>query len=158
MLFLIAIGVWLSASVVKVTIPMERPGFTPPFKAVHYLATHHDGRRIFSGLTYGSILDWYVRSPTPSIFADSRLYEYNKQTFDDYSLVDHHPGQAQTIFDKYNIDWLILENRTPLTEVLKRVPTWNVEYEDAVAIVFKRTQGRKQSEPRQTIHTDQAPH
>lgn len=142
MLLLVALGVWLSSSVVKVTLPMTRRDFTPPLKAVNYLATHHDGKRIFAPLVYGSILDWYVRSPAPSVFADSRLYEYNQEIFEEYFRIDRQPDLAHTVFDKYDIDWLFLANRTGLAELIKRSSDWKIEYQDEVAIIFKRTSTR----------------
>lgn len=107
-----------------------------PRDALDFMQRHNLNGRIFNSVEFGGYMEW--RTPALKPFIDGRgdIFIYNG-IFDDYGDV---VGLARPleVFDKYNIDYVLVEHRWPLTYALEHFPGWHLIYSDKVAALFER--------------------
>ena len=112
-----------------------------PIGAINYIRENiGSNKRIFNDYGYGSLLMYNGIK----VFIDSRaeLYtkEYNKDTnvAIDYMNANECIENYDEILQKYNIDYLLLKNGSPITKNITSNPKYNKVFEDEYSCIYVR--------------------
>jgi len=102
-------------------------GVETPVEAVEYLRDHPGGK-IFNEMGYGSYLIWAL--PEQGVFIDPRVELYPYEQWEDYIRITN-GAQYNELLEKYGVDRILLDTelQSELARVLKKDPTWELEYE-----------------------------
>jgi hypothetical protein len=108
-----------------------------PEQAITRIQTFAPSDRIFNYYGWGGYMIWKAKDNP--VFIDSRT-----DIFEHYGVLGdyvHAVSLTDTleVFDKYNIRYVFLPNDDPTIYLLKKVPGWKVNYEDAVAVIMERS-------------------
>jgi len=113
-----------------------------PVQAANWLAGHPDevGTRMYNQYGWGGyLLDRFYPDPRRRVFifgeaalmGDSMLYQYQDvQTLQ--------PNWRQ-VLDKFQVDYIVYNRRSPLDNVLRTEPGWRLVYQDSIAVIYVRT-------------------
>jgi hypothetical protein len=108
-----------------------------PDGAVAYMKENGVQGRLFHEWTWGGYLIWHT--PEFKVFIDGRGDPYVPTgVFKDY-LAASSCENSQAVFDKYQIEYVLIAAGSPLSESLKTSPKWTVQYSDATSILFHRS-------------------
>lgn len=107
-----------------------------PVGAVEFLSSHPDGN-LFNEMGYGSYLIWAL--PEGSVFIDPRVELYPFEQWADYIDISQARRYDQ-LLAKYDVDRILLDKtiQAKLSEVLASDPSWQKEYEDRSAQIWKK--------------------
>jgi hypothetical protein len=102
-------------------------GVETPVDPVEYLRDHPGGK-IFNEMGYGSYLIWAL--PEQGVFIDPRVELYPYEQWEDYIRITN-GAQYNELLEKYGVDRILLDTelQSELARVLKKDPTWELEYE-----------------------------
>jgi hypothetical protein len=104
----------------------------------------HIQGRLFNQYGWGGYLEWYA--PEYKTFIDGRadIFLYNGvfQDFFAATALSH----SEEILDKYNIQYVLLPPKEPLTYFLQHSSSWHTIYSDSVAVLLQRNQANVMSE------------
>jgi hypothetical protein len=139
---LIATGILLSQQ--TLTLP-QQTNFTPPFKALEYIAAHQPSGNIYNDPHFGSMLIWY-RPDAPKVFIDTRFDMYESMFLRDFGEALFGNGYEE-LFDRYKISWVFLKPIAPLVQILGRDPNWQTCYQDDCSVIMKRVETKSQKQP-----------
>ena len=107
-----------------------------PQAALEFMQGQKLNGRIFNSVEFGGYMEWNAPALKPFIDGRGDIFIYNG-IFDDYvSAVT--VSKPLEIFDKYHIDYVLLEQKWPLTYVLEHSPGWRLIYRDKIAALFER--------------------
>ncbi|MGA2905926.1 MAG: hypothetical protein ABSD98_19035 [Candidatus Korobacteraceae bacterium] len=108
-----------------------------PTAALEFMQQRHLNGRIFNTNEFGSYMEWNAPALKPFIDGREDIFVY-KGIFDDY-LSAVLVRRSFEVLDKYKIDYVFLEPKTPLGYLLEYSPAWRMIYSDKVAVLFERT-------------------
>ena len=108
-----------------------------PERAVAYMKTRGIRGRIFHEWVWGGYLIWHA--PELKVFIDGRADPYGPTgVFRDYSsaVANEDP---QAVFDKYQVEYVLMPSASPLTKYLLSSKIWIVQYRDETSVLFHRS-------------------
>jgi hypothetical protein len=102
-----------------------------------HIQTFAPSDHIFNYYGWGGFMIWTDKNHP--VFIDSRT-----DIFEHYGVLGdyvHAISLTDTfeVFDKYNIRYVFLPKDDPVIYLLKKTPGWNVNYEDTVAVIMRRS-------------------
>ena len=78
----------------------------------------------------------YRAYPQYKVFIDGRADIYGNEKIQDYlNVVNLRPGWEK-VLEKYNIDWIIYNTDSPLSQYLNLKVDWKLIYTDNVANIY----------------------
>ena len=110
---------------------------TYPQAALQFMERQHLHGRIFNRYGWGGYMEWSAPDLQPGIDGRADIFVY-KGIFIDFlnAMAVREPFE---IFDKYKIDYVLVQPKQPITYVLEHSPDWHVIYSDKIAELFART-------------------
>lgn len=108
-----------------------------PIAALAFMQQNHLGGRTFNNYGWGGFMEWSAPDLKPFIDGRADIFIYNG-TFDGY-LDATLLRSPLAVFDKYKIDYALLEPGQPLSYLLRHSSAWKPIYSDRVAVLFGRT-------------------
>jgi hypothetical protein len=111
---------------------------TPVAAARHLQA--YPGGRLFNEMGYGSYLIWAL--PEQPVFIDPRMELFPERVWIDYIAIAAGQGAVDTL-SRYGIDRVLLRqsSQAKLAAELAASGTWEQEYVDGEAEIWRRVQG-----------------
>ena len=107
-----------------------------PRAALEFMQGQKLNGRIFNSVEFGGYMEWNAPALKPFIDGRGDIFIYNGIFADYVSAVT--VSKPLEIFDKYHIDYVLLEQKWPLTYVLEHSSGWQLVYRDKVAALFER--------------------
>jgi len=108
-----------------------------PRAALEFMQAHRLQGRIFDRYGWGGYMEWNAPELKPGIDGRADIFVY-KGIFIDF-LNAMGVEKPFEILDKYQIDYVLVQPRQPLTYVLEHSPAWRVIYSDSIAELLERT-------------------
>jgi hypothetical protein len=108
-----------------------------PDGAVAYMKANGIQGRLFNDWDWGGYLIWHM--PEMKVFIDSRGDPYGSTgVFKDYwsAITDQNP---QAVFDKYQVEYVLMPVDSTLSKVLMTKATWTQIYKDDASVLFHRS-------------------
>lgn len=114
-----------------------------PIGATRFIEQNDISGVVFTHFNWGGYLAWQMPERVTT-FIDGR--SLNLQLFDEYTRALWLPAEMQSIFDRRNVDSIIMPRLNPftgelygLTDYLWKSPLWVQVYRDPLSMVFIRT-------------------
>jgi hypothetical protein len=111
-----------------------------PVKAVAYIRDHHLTGNMLNEHRFGGYLMW--AAPEHPVFVDGRtdVFEWTGvfREFGNWATLQTDPN---SLVDKYNVSFCVLDPDSPMTRVLPMLPNWKVVYSDSSSVIIARTPG-----------------
>jgi hypothetical protein len=144
--------VWVTVSVLVFGwllwrgVPLDQKGtgnvFLPekmPVQAVDWLEQNPQEGRVFNQFVWGGYL-LYRLWPAELVFIDGQTDFYGEALMREYIEVISLSDGWENILDKHQVDWLLIPRDDMLAQAIESRPNeWTVLYEDATAVIFRRT-------------------
>ena len=113
-----------------------------PVRALEFLRQHPVAGPTFNMYGWGGYLIW-ATGPAQKVFLDGRadIYEYGG-VLSDYIHITLIESDALPLLRKYGIQSCLLEQKAPLTTLLRALPDWRVVYSDDLSTVLVRVGDR----------------
>lgn len=109
-----------------------------PIDAVNYLNESAITGNMFNSYNWGGYL--MFTAPQHKVFIDGRTDLYT-EFLDDYFSTAIGSKTWRDEFEKWDIDFALIESRSGLADELREAPDWESAYEDDVASLFVREEG-----------------
>ncbi|MBA4420416.1 MAG: hypothetical protein C0391_04650 [Anaerolinea sp.] len=139
MSILIAGGFLLLSPVERTRNTFQQTVF--PVNAVDYLSENPIRGNVFNEFAWGGYLLFRLW-PEQKVFIDGQTDFYGENLTREYSQVINGMDGYQGILNKYLVNWVIINKRSPLTQKLaENSENWQLSYEDELSIVFTRKAG-----------------
>jgi len=129
----------LSAFVITNSTMQNFLQFSPPMfpvQAVEWLEKNPQQGRMFNDLNWGGYLALHLW-PAQLTFIDS-MADVNGEVTMQYETAITLANGWQEIFEQHNIEWAIIESKSPLAQALENEYHWRVLYEDDMSIVLHK--------------------
>jgi len=108
---------------------------TMPVAAVEFLQKEHIPGNMFNNDEFGDYII-YAAWPEYKVFFDGRSDMYGAERIKEYyKLTNIEPGW-QDILKKYDINWVIYNDKSTLSQFLLQRDDWRLIYADKVANIF----------------------
>jgi hypothetical protein len=107
-----------------------------PVQAVEWLKKNPQQGKMFNELNWGGYLALHLW-PEQLTFVDSMADTSGKVTMQYETVITQTDGW-QNIFEQYNVEWVIIECKSPLAQVLENEYRWRVLYEDDLSIILHK--------------------
>ncbi len=108
-----------------------------PVHAVQIIQQRGIKEPIFAPDYWGGYLI-YTLYPANKVFVDDRHDFYGSDFFRQYMTTVHvEPGWSK-LLDDLHVEWVLVPNGSPLDNILKETPAWNLDYQDKTATLFRR--------------------
>jgi hypothetical protein len=112
-----------------------------PIEAVEWIKGHRAqlGQRMYNDYGFGGFLLWWL--PGKKIFIDGRMPAFrigDRWIFKDYIALANGNPPDLTVLEKYQVDWAMVSNGTPLSQTLAKQQAWREVYLDAKVAIFVR--------------------
>jgi hypothetical protein len=109
-----------------------------PVGAVDFINSHHLSGRMLNDYVYGGYLIW--AAPEHLVFVDGRsdVFEWTG-VLSDFLKWTTLQSDPKTLLDKYNVDFCILSQQSPMVRVLPLLGNWESVYTDANSVIFVRS-------------------
>lgn len=104
----------------------------PQAALAHIRAQGWETRRIYNTYNWGGYLVW---EEIP-VFIDGRADVYGDAFMLEYLTTYHLTPNWRRPLEKYAVDYVLVESRTPLATLLLEAPEWDQVYQDGVAVIF----------------------
>ncbi len=108
-----------------------------PVDAVTWLDEHPQRGNVFNYFIWGGYL-LYREWPEVNVFIDGQTDFYGESLTREYEQVVSTSKGWQSVFEKYNIEWVIIESNSSLAQTLESEYHWRVLYKDNTAIVLRK--------------------
>lgn len=136
--------VWPAIAIVVVLISaadnrisFKFDGNIKPVTAVEFLKKEHLPGNMFNNDEFGDYII-YSAYPRYKVFFDSRADVYGNEKLRDYlAVIKMQPGW-EAIIDKYDINWIIYNRDSALSQYLNLKKDWKIIYSDNVANIYIR--------------------
>lgn len=114
-----------------------------PIAATEYVARLPEGTRLFHYQPWTGYLDWRLW-PVQLPFLDGRIEVHPVSVWSDYLAVTTARADWETILDRYEVDYLMLQraDQGRLARFAEETGRWTITYEDEVAVVLARSARR----------------
>ena len=136
-LFLIVIALNNGYLFDKKIVNCNFPASDIPVKAMEYVKEHPIKGNMLNQDNWGGYIMYAY--PGTKVFMDGRLDMYQQDFLDQYQKVARATLGWQEILDKYDVQWIVFNNKTALHNLLDASPDWDVYYRDELATVFIRS-------------------
>ncbi len=108
-----------------------------PVAAVNWLDAHPPQGNMFNDFNWGGYL--LFRSwPRQRVFIDSQSDFYGEPFIRQYAGILGGDGNWEAELNQYHVDWIMVPPSAGLAEKARLSPSWMMEYEDPVAVIFER--------------------
>ncbi len=134
----VATAVILSVVVITNSAAKNFYQFTPamfPVQAVKWLEKNPQQGKMFNELNWGGYLALHLW-PGQLTFIDS-MADTSGTVTRQYETVITLADGWQDIFEQYNIEWVIVKNKSPLAQTLENEYRWQVLYKDDTSIILQ---------------------
>ncbi len=140
-------GVWISAIILLAYIALSTPVMQAynsfdaavfPVQAVDWLESHPQDGKVFNYFPWGGYL-LYRQWPQRLVFIDGQTDFYGENLTREYEQVFTLADNWEGVLERYNVAWALLPRDSVLTRALTESSGWNVLYNDATAMVLRRT-------------------
>lgn len=129
----------LSAFVITNNTMQRFYQFNPPMfpvQAVEWLERNPQQGKMFNELNWGGYLALHLW-PEQLTFVDSMADTSGEVTMQ-YEIVITLADGWQDIFEQYDIEWAIIESKSPLAQALENEQHWRILYEDDTSIILRK--------------------
>jgi hypothetical protein len=106
-----------------------------PVKAVDWLEANPPDGRMFNNFIWGGYL-LYRMWPDQTVFIDGQTDFYGEELTREYTRVVTLNEGWQSVLEKYDVSWVIVQSDKPLVKALQQEMGWNVLYQDATAAIL----------------------
>jgi hypothetical protein len=106
-----------------------------PVDAVDFLKKEYIPGNMFNNDEFGDYII-YIAYPRYKVFFDGRADIYGNEKIQDYLNVVNMRLGWEKIMEKYNIDWIIYNSDSPLSQYLNLKKDWKLIYTDNVANIY----------------------
>jgi hypothetical protein len=124
----------ITNSTMQKFLQFSQPMF--PVQAVEWLEKNPQQGRMFNDLDWGGYLALHLW-PAQLTFIDSMADVTGDVTLQYETAITLADGW-QKIFEQHNIEWVIIESKSPLAQTLENEYHWQVLYRDTIAVVLKK--------------------
>jgi len=107
-----------------------------PVQAVDWLEDHPQQGNMFNEFNWGGYL-LYRTWPEQLVFVDSQTDFYGEPLMRNYEKIITTQGDWQNLLDEYEVAWVIIPAKAPLTTMLIGSDDWELLYRDEIAVIFK---------------------
>jgi len=107
-----------------------------PVEAANWLETHPQPGHMFNEFDWGGYLLFRLW-PNQQIFMDGHTHIYREKLTREYERVTTLSPAWKEVFEKYQIEWVIVRVNAPLAEALRAEPGWSILYQDDTAIILR---------------------
>jgi hypothetical protein len=138
----ILVLVILVASLAKVLLVLDRETVAQaqqeylPLLAVDYLKQDQPDGPMFNSYNWGGYLMFAV--PQYPVFVDGRTDLYGDEILNTYLKTARGDDGWRETLDQYDIHLVFVEARSGLANHLRDEPSWTLDYEDNLAVIFTR--------------------
>lgn len=136
LLLLIAAAGLKAASIFPQSINEQAFRETLPVDAVHYLAEVSPPGRIFNSYNWGGYQIWAL--PEYPVFIDGRTDLYNDEIISQWLQVARTEAGWEGVLERYQVNLILIENRSLLDRVLSQRLDWQELYRDELAVIYYR--------------------
>ena len=129
----------LSAFVVTNNVMQRFYQFNPPMfpvQAVEWLERNPQQGKMFNELNWGGYLALHLW-PEQLTFVDSMADTSGEVTMQYETVISLADGW-QDIFEQYDIEWAVIESKSPLAQALENEYHWHILYEDDMSIILHK--------------------
>jgi hypothetical protein len=109
-----------------------------PTQAVRFLEEENIHEPIFAPDYWGGYLI-YSLYPVSKAFVDDRHDLYGSAFFREYLTTIHVEPGWHALLDRLQARWVLVPRESPLANILKETPAWNVVYQDKTAVLYHQT-------------------
>jgi len=109
-----------------------------PVQAVDVIESRPIHEPIFSLDSWGGYLI-YRLYPKAKVFVDDRHDLYGAQFLKDYLKAIRVTPDWDTMLNSRRVNWVLVPAESSLANILKETQGWTIQYEDKVAVLFRRT-------------------
>jgi hypothetical protein len=106
-----------------------------PVYAVEFLKTQNLQGNMFNEYDFGTYII-YSAYPQYKVFIDGRAEMYGPERFKDYYRIQKVRPGWEKILEKYNVNFMIINNDSTLSKFLLADNNWKLIYSDAVSDIF----------------------
>lgn len=135
-------NLWAIATVIVLTIMVFTGNLSYefdkkklPVDAVKFMQREKIPGNMFNNDEFGDYII-YAAWPQYRVFFDGRSDMYGKERLKEYFKVIGFEHGWETVLQKYNIDWIIFDNKSVLSRFLLEKSDWKLIYSDKVANIF----------------------
>ena len=108
-----------------------------PVNAVNWLDENPQQGNVFNYFTWGGYL-LYREWPEIHVFIDGQTDFYGEALTREYEQVVSVSNGWESVFEKYNIEWVIIKDNSPLAQILESEYHWQVLYQDNTAVILRK--------------------
>lgn len=117
-----------------------------PVRAMKYYEEHPIKGNMLNNDNWGGYIIYAY--PKTKVFMDGRLDMYQQVFLDQYqTIVSGGPGWDK-LMAKYDVQWILFDNKTLLYNLLENTPEWKKVYQDELSSIFIRTKPYNQTKLR----------
>lgn len=114
---------------------------TVPVKATEFIVRAGINGRMFHTYHYGGYLIQTLQ-PTQKVFIDGRADMYGDKFIEEYIAISQVAAGWKEKFEKYGIDYVVMQRDTPLIQILKAQGNFRLVFEDEINSVLLRDDER----------------
>lgn len=108
-----------------------------PIGAMETVGEMPPGQRVFNQFVWGGYLV-YCCHPDIPVFIDGQTDFYGPELTAEYDQTIRGLPVWREVFEKYDIDWVLISPNTGLAQVLVESDDWSESYRDETSLVFAR--------------------
>lgn len=129
------IAYWSFPSLKNLSVQVDRQS---PVKAVEFINDHHLSGRMLNDYNFGGYLTWAAPKQRVFVYGGADIVDWGGvvNEFLTWATLQSDP---KTLLDKYNVDFCILSQQSPMVRVLPLLGNWESVYTDANSVIFVRS-------------------
>ena len=108
-----------------------------PVNAVNWLDENPQKGNVFNYFTWGGYL-LYREWPELLVFIDGQTDFYGESLTREYDQAISVSAGWESVFEKYNIEWALIESSSPLAQILETEYHWRILYQDDTAVILRK--------------------
>ena len=108
-----------------------------PVAAVNFMSQEHLKGNMFNNDEFGDYII-YKAWPEYKVFFDGRSDMYGAERIKEYYKITRIEPGWEDVLKKYDINWVIYNNESTLSQFLLQRDDWRLIYADKVANIFMR--------------------
>lgn len=106
-----------------------------PVEAVEWLEVHPQEGKMFNNFIWGGYL-LYRLWPQQTVFIDGQTDFYGEALTREYTQVMRLEDGWETILQKYDVSWVIVQSGQPLVQALRDKMGWRIVYQDHTTTIL----------------------
>jgi hypothetical protein len=144
-----AVGTYSMTFAVTPEIPQGSKAFSPPVKAIKFIASAPPRGNLLNDADFGDVMMWQMEH-NPPVFIDTRYNLFGNGLLQDYWKMVKCQEGWQDLLSKYKIDWVFVPPNLELPKQLANDKAWQKLYSDNDSVIYARNQ--KDSPSRSEAH------